>query len=128
MQVSEKVKGLWKEFFLATVHRQENTDDEKNLREIFVALGELSKQRRVVLPIHLRTRKYLDKFAIDVADGIKIIDPVGYFDMLYLLENSFLVLTDSGGLQKKRIISISQRLLCASKPNGLNLSSKGLQN
>ena len=88
------------EYILATVHRQENTDDPGRLANIFSALQEIHQSgTRVVLPIHPRTRKILSQSGIKV--GIDLIDPVGYFDMIELIKNSLLVLTDSGGLQKE---------------------------
>ncbi|MBX7066606.1 MAG: UDP-N-acetylglucosamine 2-epimerase (non-hydrolyzing) [Parachlamydiales bacterium] len=90
-----KVK-LPKEFYLCTIHRQENTDDIEKLKSIFAALRELPDQ--IILPLHPRTRKMLQN--IDT-QGLTLIEPVGYFEMLYLLENCKAVLTDSGGLQKE---------------------------
>ena len=86
-------------FILCTLHRAENTDDETRLTGIFNALNRIAEERVIILPLHPRTRKKIDK--IDLHDNIKIIDPVGYFEMLYLLEHCSLVMTDSGGLQKE---------------------------
>jgi UDP-GlcNAc3NAcA epimerase len=87
------------EFILATIHRQENTDDEKKLNEIFKALEEINENKKVVIPLHPRTKKMMEKFAI--SSKVLCIDPVGYFDMLELLKNCALVITDSGGIQKE---------------------------
>ena len=87
------------QFVLATIHRQENTDDENKLKEIFVALDKVHQEKQVVLPLHPRTKKKLDEFGITT--NITLINPVGYFDMLELLKNCSLVITDSGGLQKE---------------------------
>jgi UDP-GlcNAc3NAcA epimerase len=86
-------------YFLATIHRAENTDNIENLKSIIEALNELHAQYPVVLPLHPRTRKILQDQKLTVA--FQIIDPVGYFDMLNLIRGSFMVLTDSGGLQKE---------------------------
>lgn len=87
------------EYVLCTVHRQENTDNPERLKSIFGALNEIHKQKRVILPLHPRTRKILAQ------NGLKLdfepIDPVGYFDIVQLLKNASLVLTDSGGMQKE---------------------------
>lgn len=85
------------EFYLATVHRQENTDNLERLQNIFTAFSQLEFQ--VLIPMHPRTRKYLDK--INFNDNVKIIDPVGYLEMILLLKNCRKVFTDSGGLQKE---------------------------
>ncbi|KAB1154681.1 UDP-N-acetylglucosamine 2-epimerase (non-hydrolyzing) [Tenacibaculum aiptasiae] len=87
------------EFVLATIHRQENTDDKEKLTEVFQALEKINESKKVVLPLHPRTKKKLDLYGLTPA--ITFIEPVGYFDMLELLKNCSLVITDSGGLQKE---------------------------
>jgi len=84
---------------MATIHRQENTDDPKVLGAILQALNDISSEALVVLPLHPRTRAMMEKFALSFK-GLAI-DPVGYFDMLQLLKYCSLVITDSGGLQKE---------------------------
>ncbi|HID38991.1 MAG TPA: UDP-N-acetylglucosamine 2-epimerase (non-hydrolyzing) [Calditrichaeota bacterium] len=84
-------------YFLATIHRPENTDNPQRLQNIFSAFSEVNLP--VILPLHPRTRKLLD--GIRYTDNVKIIDPVDYLQMLYLLKFSSKVLTDSGGLQKE---------------------------
>ena len=84
-------------YFLATIHRQENTDDIENLRKIFTAFSKLDLP--VILPMHPRTRKYMNE--ISNKSNVVIIDPVGYLEMITLLGNCHKVLTDSGGLQKE---------------------------
>ncbi len=84
-------------YFLATVHRQENTDNYKNLQSIFLAFSELDLP--VVIPLHPRTLKMMDE--VTYRSNVKIIQPVGYLDMITLLDNCHKVLTDSGGLQKE---------------------------
>ncbi|RRQ50017.1 UDP-N-acetylglucosamine 2-epimerase (non-hydrolyzing) [Maribacter algicola] len=88
-------------FVLATIHRQENTDDKGKLTSIFEALKEISQNQKVILPLHPRTIKKLDGFGIMVNNNIKILEPVGYFEMIWLLSNCVCVITDSGGLQKE---------------------------
>jgi UDP-GlcNAc3NAcA epimerase len=87
------------EYILATIHRQENTDDENNLKNIVAALNEINARVRVVIPLHPRTRKILEQQSI--TPEFTIIDPVGYIDMVQLTANAKLVMTDSGGLQKE---------------------------
>ena len=86
-------------FALATLHRAENTNDPVRLKSICDALNEISKTLPVIMPLHPRTRGILD--SLNMVPEVNVIDPVGYFDMLSLLENCKLVLTDSGGLQKE---------------------------
>lgn len=89
-----------KNFVICTIHRAENTDSEDKLKEIFGALVEISKNINVVLPLHPRTKKLLNASSIKT-EGVTIIEPVGYFDMIELLKHCSMVLTDSGGLQKE---------------------------
>ncbi len=86
-------------FVLATIHRQENTDSKEKLKEIFLGLEEIYRTKKVVLPLHPRTKKMLDAYGLK--PKITFIDPVGYFDMLELLKKCSLVVTDSGGIQKE---------------------------
>jgi UDP-GlcNAc3NAcA epimerase len=88
-----------KDFVLATVHRAENTDDAGRLKDIFTALEKIHRRMPVVVLIHPRTRKRLDELGID--PEVSLLEPVGYLEMLYLLEHCRMVLTDSGGLQKE---------------------------
>ncbi len=88
-------------FILTTVHRAENTDDPKRLKNIFKALNTISQETPVVLPLHPRTKSFIEKYDIQLGSNLYCIDPVGYVEMLYLLKNCSLVLTDSGGLQKE---------------------------
>jgi UDP-N-acetylglucosamine 2-epimerase len=88
------------EYFLATLHRQENTDDPERLKAIFTAFSRL--ERPVVLPLHPRTKKMLGHNVN--LKNVTIIEPVGYLQMLNLVSSSYKVLTDSGGLQKEAFI------------------------
>lgn len=91
--------GLYSDFVLATIHRQENTDDPTLLKQIIDGLNRINKVVKVVVPLHPRTRKILELSLI--RPEFTIIEPVGYFDMLMLISNCKLVMTDSGGLQKE---------------------------
>lgn len=87
-------------FVLATIHRAENTDDPDRLRSIIRALHTIASSSPVVLPLHPRTRSRLAAAGLDTGN-ITICEPVGYLEMIWLLENCRLVVTDSGGLQKE---------------------------
>jgi UDP-GlcNAc3NAcA epimerase len=87
------------QFVLATIHRQENTDNPENLKNIIDGLNEIHKHIPVVVPLHPRTRKILAQ-TYKLPNFI-IIDPVGYFDMIMLLKSCEMVITDSGGVQKE---------------------------
>ncbi len=86
-------------YVLCTIHRPENTDSPDRLRPIIDALGIINSEIRVVFPLHPRTRNSLEHHGID--SEFEHIAPVSYLEMLVLLENCRLVLTDSGGLQKE---------------------------
>jgi len=92
-----------KGYALATVHRAANTDDPKRLRSILHALEEIAKSGLpVVVPLHPRTRKQLNALSNSTnPTNLFIIDPVPYFDMLWLEKNAQIILTDSGGIQKE---------------------------
>jgi len=87
------------EFVLCTVHRQENTDNPDHLRAIFDAINKINREKRVVLPLHPRTRKIIDQLGIRL--DFEPIEPVGYFDIIELMKNTDLLITDSGGMQKE---------------------------
>lgn len=86
-------------YVLATVHRQENTDDPVRLERILKAFRHF--ECPVVLPLHPRTRKRIDTYALELSPNILVTDPVGYLDMLMLKKNASLIATDSGGVQKE---------------------------
>lgn len=95
-----------KEFYLATIHRAENTN-AKNLTRIFSALSDIATaENPIVLPLHPRTRNVIDsdvclKAKVIGNSAIKIIEPANYLDMIMLEKSARLILTDSGGIQKE---------------------------
>jgi len=111
------------EFVLATIHRQENTDDIDKLKFIFEGLEKISKEKQVILPLHPRTKAILKKN--NLSFNLKIIDPVGYFDMLELLKNCNLVITDSGGLQKEAFFNEKYCIIIREETEWVELVSNG---
>jgi UDP-N-acetylglucosamine 2-epimerase len=92
------------DYYLATIHRAENTDNEENLKNIFKALLELSQDNPVIVPLHPRTMKIFDSLNpsfLTFSPSLRVIEPVSYFDMLILEKNAKAILTDSGGIQKE---------------------------
>lgn len=87
-------------FALATVHRAENTDDPGRLQAVMDAIAANAGGLPIVLPVHPRTRQAIARHGTQLG-SIRTIDPVGYIDMVRLLDGSKIVLTDSGGLQKE---------------------------
>jgi len=96
----KKELNLNNEYILATIHRAENTDDKEKLSSIIAGLNKVNNHyMKVVMPLHPRTKAKVQEANIDIE--FEVIEPVGYFDMIYLIENSNQVITDSGGLQKE---------------------------
>ena len=110
-------------FVLATIHRQENTDDLSKLRSIFEGLEEISKEMEVVIPLHPRTKNIIEKNELKY--NITFIEPVGYFDMLELLKNCKMVVTDSGGLQKEAFFNHKTCIIAREETEWIELVENG---
>ncbi|UCD35954.1 MAG: UDP-N-acetyl glucosamine 2-epimerase, partial [Nitrospiraceae bacterium] len=90
-----------REYYLLTIHRAENTDDHAKFGDIVEFVNNLASEKTVLFPCHPRTKTVLKNSARHFSDKVRIIEPAGYFDMLMLLKNCDLVMTDSGGIQKE---------------------------
>jgi UDP-GlcNAc3NAcA epimerase len=92
-----------RQFVVATLHRQENTDVPERLTEILAALARFSEIMPVILPIHPRTSKIASAIpeAEKALGSLIVLEPLGFFDMATLLSSAALAVTDSGGLQKE---------------------------
>ena len=90
-------------YCLVTIHRAENTDCERRLKNICNALLELRSSVDIVIPLHPRTRAALFEMQLlqILEDHLTVIEPVGYLDMLALEQNARCIITDSGGVQKE---------------------------
>lgn len=91
-----------KDYYLATIHRAENTDRMDRLQTLLTVLSQLD--RPVVLPLHPRTKKKIEHWNLEsmiTASHIHTIEPLNYFDMLALESEAKMILTDSGGVQKE---------------------------
>lgn len=98
--------GLKKqEYFLVTMHRQENVDDQQRFHNILKGLNDLNKKYDlpVIYPIHPRSSKKIQEFQLD-ALGVTVVEPMDYFGFLQLEQNARVVLTDSGGVQEETCI------------------------
>jgi len=93
------------EFFVATVHRQENVDDEKRFRGIIKGLEKVCKNFgfELVYPVHPRARKRLKELGLEPSN-VRLVEPLDYLSFLQLECNARLVLTDSGGVQEETCI------------------------
>lgn len=105
-KILKKIKVEPKKYFLLTLHREENVDDRKRLKNILQGIAMVYKkfQMPIIFPIHPRTKKRLKEFTIKLPLGIITIPPVGYLDFLLLEKQARLILTDSGGVQEEACI------------------------
>ena len=83
-----------------TLHRPSNVDVPERLRAIVRALAQIASERRVIFPMHPRTRQRLDELALDVG-RVELLEPLAYPEMLDLVSGARVVVTDSGGLQEE---------------------------
>jgi UDP-N-acetylglucosamine 2-epimerase (non-hydrolysing) len=95
-----------KNYFLVTAHREEYVDAKIELSNMLKGLELVYKNHGILIiwPIHPRTRKRLQEFNLEIPEGLKLIDPVGYLEFLQLEANAKLILTDSGGVQEEACI------------------------
>ena len=89
-------------YILVTLHRPSNVDSEKFTQELLQLFNNLSKKRKIIFPVHPRTKKNFQKFGFKTEDDkIILTDPIGYTDFLSLTKNAELIITDSGGIQEE---------------------------
>ena len=112
LEISKKKGNIIKDlgfnggdYLLATIHRQENVDDEKRLRGIIEGLEMVRREfnLELICPLHPRARKSLRIFGVK-SNGLRLIEPLDYLAFLQLESNARLVLTDSGGVQEEACI------------------------
>jgi UDP-N-acetylglucosamine 2-epimerase (non-hydrolysing) len=105
IDIADQFRVKPQKYFLATLHRQENTDNTNRFTSILKGLSEVSSIFRlpVVYPAHPRSRKIMDGLAGKV-NNLKIIEPVDFLSFLQLESNARLILTDSGGVQEEACI------------------------
>ena len=103
--ILDKLELNRKDYFLATIHRQENVDNKKRFSNILKGLTKISKEFGipVVYPVHPRSKKRMNQFGLQF-NNVRFIDPVDYFSFLNLVRNAKVVLTDSGGVQEESCI------------------------
>ena len=96
------------EYFLLTLHRQENVDKKKRLKRIMASVKKICDNYTVIFPVHPRTLKRYKKFEmlkdLKKINNFRIIEPIGYLDFLKLESSARLILTDSGGIQEEACI------------------------
>ncbi|MDC1314368.1 UDP-N-acetylglucosamine 2-epimerase (non-hydrolyzing) [Pseudomonadales bacterium] len=114
---------LTKNYALATIHRAENTDDLDRLHEIVSSLNEIHKVTPVILPLHPRTRKIINGLGLEFK--VHVVDPVGYLEMVYLLNACEFVISDSGGIQKEAFFFHKQCLILRDETEWIELVDSG---
>ena len=94
-----------REYFLVTLHRQENVDNRVRITSILEGLDKIAAEFRlqVIYPVHPRSQKMMDKFKLR-PKGLRLIDPLDYLSFLQLESHAKLILTDSGGVQEEACI------------------------
>ena len=86
------------DFILCTIHRAENTNNIKRLKDIMTSINDIAHDVQVVLPMHPRTLKIIQDLKVDF-NNISVVNPLGYLEMIWMVDNCHFVMTDSGGLQ-----------------------------
>jgi UDP-N-acetylglucosamine 2-epimerase (non-hydrolysing) len=92
-------------YVVVTLHRPSNVDERESLEPILAALGEIAAERPILFPIHPRTARNATALGLEPAlEPLEVIEPLGYREMLGLVEGAAVVLTDSGGLQEETTV------------------------
>ncbi len=131
-------------FVLATLHRAESTDDGARLSQIVAGINKVSEEVPVLFPIHPRTVAMLQKHRIQLAPGVRRLEPIGNLEFLALLKNSLFVMSDSGGVQEEaavvnrpclvlrdetewtRLIDAGKNFLTGTNPRGITKVAQAL--
>lgn len=132
--ILQRLKLENKPYYLATVHRDNNTDQPERLSAIFGAFQEMTRKSRIslVLPLHPRTskllKKNLDRLLFERISGnpfIQLIPPVSYLEMMQLQKHSEMIFTDSGGLQKEAYFFKKPVIILRSETEWIEILDQG---
>ena len=106
--IVEKLKLKKNNYAVLTLHRPENVDIKENLQKILLGIGKIQEKIKIIFPTHGRTRKKLMEFGFESQTAkmknVKIIEPLGYLDIVKIMKESKFVLTDSGGIQEETTV------------------------
>lgn len=116
--------GVAKPYFAATLHRAENVDHPENLSRALELLGGMAGS--VVIPVHPRTAAAVERQGLRWPDNVQLLDPVGYVEMLSLVEHAEALLTDSGGLQKESVLLGTRCLTMRNETEWIESTETGL--
>ncbi|MGH2643450.1 MAG: non-hydrolyzing UDP-N-acetylglucosamine 2-epimerase [Chitinophagaceae bacterium] len=92
-----------KEYILVTLHRPANVDTKAGLEDLFRMLNRIAEKKKIIFPIHPRTKNNLEKYSLTniVSGNILLTDPLGYIEFVSLIKNALVIVTDSGGIQEE---------------------------
>jgi UDP-N-acetylglucosamine 2-epimerase (non-hydrolysing) len=114
-------------YVVATFHRQETVDDCKRLRVLCQTIKEIGREYDVILPLHPRTQKMIQHYGVTfTAEKLRIIDPVGYQDMIALLKNARFCMTDSGGIVEEAAVLGVPGLILRSETEHMKYVTSGI--
>lgn len=131
------------DYLVLTLHRPSNVDEEKGLEGLIKIAAKNAQDKKLVFPIHPRTKKTLEKIA-DLPENVVLVEPQPYLQFIYLVKNSMAVVTDSGGIteeatvlgipcmtlrdttERPETIDIGTNELIGSNPNNLILALEKL--
>lgn len=111
------------DFVLCTFHRHENIENDKNLKAIVKSLNAVHATLPVVCPLHPHTAKRINELGLKL--NFHVIEPVGYFEMIRLLNACRLVITDSGGLQKEAYFNKKMCICLREETEWVELAADG---
>jgi len=101
--ILNKLKLIKNEYFLVTMHRSENVDNEKRLKDLILTFELINQKYNlpIIISLHPRTKAMMEKFGFSTSNNIKCLIPFGFFDFINLEKNAKCVLTDSGTVQEE---------------------------
>jgi UDP-N-acetylglucosamine 2-epimerase (non-hydrolysing) len=100
--VQPDIDSLEERFVLVTLHRPSNVDDAQQLRRLVDALNRISEGTQVIFPVHPRTRQKLSELDTGPLNKkLRLVDPLGYLQFLWMQQRAAVVVTDSGGIQEE---------------------------
>jgi UDP-N-acetylglucosamine 2-epimerase (non-hydrolysing) len=114
-------------FAVVTIHRDYNVDDKVKCEKIFKALAKIAKDKRVVFPMHPRTKKRVEEFGLEeYVKDLDVLEPIGYLELMGLMHKCDYVITDSGGLQREAYFSKKRAYLLMPDPAWHEIVEEGM--
>ena len=104
-------------FVLVTIHRDYNVDDKKTYKKILEVFNEIAKKKRVIFPMHPRSKKMVEKFGLTkLLENIDVMEAIDYLSLMGLIQHCSSVITDSGGVQREAYFSKKPAFLLMPDP------------